>query len=193
MKATPYQLVAKPAKAQANENEPTERKGQQMRANARPRKPIDWEVVRGMLFVLATQHEIVTYLGISTDTLHKRCKRELGVSFTELAEQKRQETKIQLRKAQLAVALDPKHRSHGTMLIWLGKQYLGQNEKKQLTGKNNGPIQVERSERQMSDEQLERELRAYLAGGKDAAAVTNSAREVSPAGNASFGRSKSSS
>lgn len=137
----------------------------------RPRKPIDWEIVKGMLFVLATQQEIASYIGVAIDTLHTRCKKELGISFTELSEQKRQETKIQLRKAQLAVALDPKHRSHGTMLIWLGKQYLGQREKQQLTGKNNGPIQVDHAERLISDEQLERELRAYLAGGKDAAAV----------------------
>jgi hypothetical protein len=157
----------------------------------RPRKPIDWEVVKGMLFVLATQQEIASYIGVATDTLHARCKKELGISFTDLSEQKRQETKIQLRKAQLAVALDPKHRSHGTMLIWLGKQYLGQREKQQLTGRNNGPIQVEHAERIMSDEQLERELRAYLAGGEDAASVTTAAGEIPGTGSSSTHRGKS--
>lgn len=156
----------------------------------RPRKPIDWEIVKGMLFVLATQQEISAYVGVAIETLHTRCKKELGISFTELSEQKRQETKIQLRKAQLAVALDPKHRSHGTMLIWLGKQYLGQREKQQLMGKNNGPIQVEHAERLMSDEQLERELRAYLAGGKDAAAVTNASGEGTGESHRSSPRSK---
>jgi hypothetical protein len=158
-----------------------------MRAG-RPRKPIDWEVVKGMLFVLATQQEIASYIGVAIDTLHARCKKELGITFTELSEQKRQETKIQLRKAQLAVALDPKHRSHGTMLIWLGKQYLGQREKQQLTGKNNGPIQVDHAERMMSDDQLERELRAYLAGGKDAASVTNASGEIPGAGSSPASR-----
>lgn len=159
------------------------------------KKPIDWEVVRGMLFVLATQQEICSYIGVSVDTLHRRCRKELGVSFTDLSEQKRQETKIQLRKAQLAVALDPKHRSHGMMLVWLGKQYLGQREKQQLTGKNNGPIQMERAERQMTDEQLERELRAYLigtkdAGGKDAQTVTVASGEAAGAGHPAAQRSK---
>lgn len=49
--------------------------------------------------------------------------------------------KLSLRRAQMKLALS----GHATMLIWLGKQYLGQRDKSdvELAGKDGNPIQSE--------------------------------------------------
>jgi hypothetical protein len=44
---------------------------------------------------------------------------------------------------------------NATMLVWLGKQWLGQNDRHELTGADGGPIQYERPDlRRLTDEEL---------------------------------------
>lgn len=59
------------------------------------------------------------------------------MSFAEYSDQKRAKGKLSLRRKQFQLALS----GDRTMLIWLGKQYLGQVDKSELTGKNGGPIE----------------------------------------------------
>ena len=63
-----------------------------------------------------TDADIARYFGVKEDTLRRH--------FEEYLSQGRHQLKTTLRQAQLRVALE----GNPTMLIWLGKNYLSQNE-----------------------------------------------------------------
>lgn len=72
-----------------------------------------------------TLKEIAGFFDCSEDTIERWCKRTLKTKFADISEQKRQKGKIQLRKAQYKAAIE----GNIVMLIWLGKQHLGQSDK----------------------------------------------------------------
>ena len=78
---------------------------------------IDLKVVEGMASVGATTVEIAAFLGISEAVIRKRCD--------DLLAKARSSVKMRLRQAQVKGALD----GNPTLLIWLGKQMLGQQDK----------------------------------------------------------------
>ena len=99
------------------------------RAVGRPQKPIDWEQVDKLCAIQCTGEEIASFIGVNYDTLNNRCGEEKGVAFSEYFEQKRGMGKIALRRRQYQKAVG----GNTTMLIWLGKQYLGQKDQHGLT------------------------------------------------------------
>jgi hypothetical protein len=96
---------------------------------ARPRKPIDWNVIEELCAQQCTQEEIAAELDISVDTLERACRRDKRASFAEFFEQKRMRGFVSLRRRQFLVA----NGGNPTMLIWLGKQHLGQTDKVETT------------------------------------------------------------
>jgi hypothetical protein len=78
--------------------------------------PVPPDEVELMASIGCTDREIAEYFGINDDTLRYNLKDFLING--------RQNLKNSLRKAQLRVALD----GNPTLLIWLGKQILGQQE-----------------------------------------------------------------
>lgn len=99
----------------------------------RPRTVFDWDQVGRLCKIQCTQDEIIDILGTTIDTLADACKRELGVDFSTFYSQKRAGGKRSLRRKQWQTAVED---GNPTLLIWLGKQYLGQSEKQELTGKD---------------------------------------------------------
>ena len=93
---------------------------------ARPIKEIAWETVDGLCAIQCTGEEISSVLNINYDTLNRACKRVHGVSFTDYYKQKSQSGKVALRRAQFRLAVED---GNPTMMIWLGKQHLGQRDK----------------------------------------------------------------
>lgn len=81
---------------------------------------IDMKVVEGMASIGGTNVEIAEYLGVSEAVIRKRCKAELLKARANL--------RLRLRKAQINKALA----GNPTMLIWLGKQMLGQADKQEI-------------------------------------------------------------
>ena len=63
------------------------------------------------------------------DTLNRGLKRDGFGGFTDYFEQKSSFGKASLRRRQYKLAEE----GNPTMLIWLGKQWLGQSEKKEIT------------------------------------------------------------
>lgn len=76
------------------------------------------------LIVWASQEYCAEKLGISADSLARRLK-EKGFSFAEYKKQKQEPMRINLLKKQYDVAMS----GNVSMLIWLGKQHLGQSDK----------------------------------------------------------------
>jgi hypothetical protein len=105
----------------------------------RPRKLLSDEktlnIVKGLGQIQATGPEIAAVLGVTEPTWIK-FKKE----FPEVEDALRDgqgSGRASLRRRQFKAADD----GNPTMLIWLGKQYLGQADKQEVTGKDGGPIQ----------------------------------------------------
>ena len=94
----------------------------------RPEKQIDGEQVRKLAMLACTPTEIATVVNCSTDTLERR--------FSEQIRAGREQGKVSLRRKQWELAMA----GDRAMLIWLGKQILGQTERQEVTGKDGAPL-----------------------------------------------------
>src|SRR5208283_5240291 len=97
-------------------------------AGGRPRLEIDWSTFDALCAVQCTLAEIAAHFGVSEDTIERAVKREHSMSFADCFAQKRKGGFVSLRRKQweLAMAGNP------TMLIFLGKQWLGQTDKQEI-------------------------------------------------------------
>lgn len=93
--------------------------------NGRPYFPIDWETVDKMCAIQCTGEEIAGVIGCDYDTLNAACKREAGCGFSDYFAKKSASGKMALRRKQYTTAMD----GNPTMLVWLGKQWLGQTDR----------------------------------------------------------------
>jgi hypothetical protein len=72
-----------------------------------------------------TLSEIAAWFDVSDETIERAVIREQKMKFKEYFDKKRRKGHISLRRKQMQVA----ESGNVSMLIWLGKQYLGQTEK----------------------------------------------------------------
>lgn len=98
-------------------------------------KKIDWKTVDKLCEIQCLGEEIASILEIDYDTFNLACKREKKMKFTEYFKQKSAGGKRSLRRKQYKTAVND---GNPTMLIWLGKQWLGQTDKKELDVTSNG-------------------------------------------------------
>jgi IS30 family transposase len=124
-----------------------------MAKKGRPRIEINWADVEKLCFIHATEGEVASYLGCSPDTVARAIKRKFKMTFAEYSAQKAGPGKISLRRAQWDLAL----KGNKTMLIWLGKQHLGQTDKVTQTNLTGS---VSEQLASMSPEQKEAEIDA---------------------------------
>ena len=97
----------------------------------RPRIDVDEAAAIRAAKCHCTDGEIAAILGISVDTLDRR--KDVKAKIAEAREQ----GKSSLRKLQWKTALS----GNATMMIWLGKQYLGQTDK--LDSNINGDLTLD--------------------------------------------------
>jgi len=90
----------------------------------RPLIPIDWDEVDRLLMAGCKGVQIAAYYGMHPDTLYIRSQTERGIGFSELCRQKKEKGNSLLLLAQFKMALE---KDRG-MLIWLGKNRLGQRD-----------------------------------------------------------------
>jgi len=94
---------------------------------ARPRKQIDQEEFEKLCGLQCTKAEIQGWFDITDKTLDRWVKETYNVSFSVIFQQKKQGGIISLRRKQYETAM----KGNVTLLIWLGKQYLGQSDKQE--------------------------------------------------------------
>jgi hypothetical protein len=94
------------------------------KVTGRPLIPIDWKTVDSMCAIHCTGEEQAAILGIDYDTLERACKREQKRSFADYIKEKGANGKMSLRRQQYTTAMS----GNPTMLIWLGKNWLGQTD-----------------------------------------------------------------
>jgi len=103
----------------------------------RPAFVIDFVKLKALAQIQCTDAEIAAVLGCSLPTFNRNKDKDPRV--VETIEEGKASGRASLRRKQYAVALD----GNPTMLIWLGKQLLGQRDKLGLehSGKDGGPLE----------------------------------------------------
>ncbi len=95
----------------------------------RPRKILNnegAEAITKLASMMCTDEEIATFLGTTVDTLKNKQNNDL---FQTSKEKGQNTGRASLRRAQFKAA----ERGNSSMLIWLGKQYLGQKDEQITT------------------------------------------------------------
>lgn len=117
-------------------------------ATGRPLVEVNERQLETLAQIGCTYAEMAAVMGVHPDTLADR--------FSEQIETWRQGGKASLRKRQWGAALS----GDRTMLIWLGKQELGQRDFKSIenTGPNGGPIEIS----SLTAEERERRILALV-------------------------------
>lgn len=78
--------------------------------------------------IQCTLAEIAAFFKCSEDTIERWCKREYDETFADVFRIKRGVGRVSLRRSQFRMA-----ETNPTMAIWLGKQYLGQTDKQEVS------------------------------------------------------------
>jgi hypothetical protein len=99
---------------------------------ARPRKDFDIDQLRNLVRIQCTAEECAGVMGLSEDTIDRRLKEEGYDGFADFYKKHSDEGKASLRRAQWKAAQD----GNPTMLVWLGKQMLGQRDRHDHTHAN---------------------------------------------------------
>lgn len=95
----------------------------------RPKKILNFEgekAVEKLSSFMCTESEIAAFLETTVDTLHNKANDEKFVAAKQRGQDK---GKASLRRAQFKAA----DNGNATMLVWLGKQYLGQKDEQFTT------------------------------------------------------------
>ena len=95
---------------------------------ARPRKEIDFDELEKLCHICCTAEEIANWFHCSVDTLDRRIKEEYEIGFAEYYKQNKSGGKISIRRKQFQTAMS----GNVAMLIWLGKNNLGQSDKQEI-------------------------------------------------------------
>ena len=97
---------------------------------ARPLKVIDAAEVHRLASIMCTMEEMAYVLGCHVDTLRDRFSKDI--------EKARAVGKSSLRRKQWELAQD----GDRTMLVWLGKQWLGQQDKQTVEHEGEQKVRV---------------------------------------------------
>lgn len=95
----------------------------------RPKKQIDKAQFEKLCGLQCTLEEFCCYFDCDNKTLEKWCKRTYKQNFSEIFKVKKGNGKISLRRKQFELAMS----GNSTMLIWLGRNMLGQTDKIEVT------------------------------------------------------------
>ena len=98
---------------------------------------LDWVQFDKLCSLQCPLKEIASWFDCSEDTIERRVIETHGIKFAEYYEQRRGRGKISIRRKQYDVAMS----GNVVMLIWLGKQYLGQSDKQEID--NSGKLDIE--------------------------------------------------
>jgi hypothetical protein len=94
-----------------------------------PVKPIDYPKLIELCKIMCTGEECASVLGMSYESLNNKLHAEEHGGFLEFLKRHSGEAKASVRRTQFKLAVEEQN---PTMLIWLGKQYLGQKDKNEL-------------------------------------------------------------
>lgn len=112
---------------------------------SRPEKEIDWDRVDYMLKCGAIGTEIAASFYIHPDTFYKRVEQKYGMGFTAYQQQRCAEGDASIRMKQYEKAMGLTDTGDNTLLIWLGKNRLGQKNEDKISISEDGLKALEKS------------------------------------------------
>jgi hypothetical protein len=116
-----------------------------MAVMGRPRIEIDWAEFDKLCAIHCTLREIAGWFDCSEDTIELRVKEKYGVTFTEHYSKRNSAGKVSLRRKQYQVAMG----GNTALLIWLGKQYLGQTDKNESISTEEIKISIDNQDNEL--------------------------------------------
>lgn len=117
---------------------PTEQTPEKNKGGA-PKKPIDYSSLDKLCAIHCTGEECAAILGCSYEHLNNTLKKDGHGGFLDYFKQKSAAGKMSLRRKQYTKAVDE---GNPTMLIWLGKQWLGQSDSNDSDGEKDQNINI---------------------------------------------------
>ena len=108
-----------------------------MSQRGRPRVEIEKRTFEKLCGLHCTKEEIADFFECDADTLNAWCKREYKKNFSVVFREKRAHGNISLRRKQWDLA-----EKSPAMAIFLGKQYLGQSDKVEVTEDKDNSLKV---------------------------------------------------
>lgn len=134
------------------------------------KKEIDWDEFEKLCGIQSTLMEMCAWFDCDDMTLERAVMRQYGMPWSEVYKRKKGKGKISLRRRQFQAALD----GDTAMLIFLGKQYLEQADKKEVSGSWKNPYA------NMTDEELrlEHERLKQIEAFKDSQCILPEPKEV---------------
>lgn len=100
---------------------------------SRPEKQVDWDKVDYMLKAGCLGTEVAEAFGMHPNTFYTRVQQEYNCTFSEFLQQRRSGGDAAIRIRQYEKALGLNDLGDNTMLIWLGKNRLGQRNEDKLS------------------------------------------------------------
>jgi adenylate kinase family enzyme len=100
---------------------------------SRPEKIIDWNRVDDLLKAGCLGTEIAATFDVHPQTFYSRVEEKYNCSFTHYSQERRALGESLIREKQFQKALGLTDTGDNTMLIWLGKNRLGQRNEDKLS------------------------------------------------------------
>jgi hypothetical protein len=134
---------------------------------SKPLKEKDFNKLLNMVRIQCTMEECCSVLEMSDTTLNRRLKEMNYNNFEDLYKRHNDEGRMSLRRMQWQAA----EKGNSTMLVWLGKQYLGQQDKHEVLSTQRHVIDLTRiSGDQLK--QLEQVFEQSNAGAGEGGAIS---------------------
>lgn len=111
---------------------------------------IDWVQMDKLCALQCTKREIASWFVCSGDAL-ERAFRAKGTTYTEYFTEKSAAGLISLRRLQYQKA----EKGNPALLIWLGKQWLGQSDKKQIEAQVSATVTDKLTDEELANKALE--------------------------------------
>lgn len=110
----------------------------------RKQKTVDIDKLDRLCQYPLTNEDIAALLDVSVDTVSRVIKQEYGITFAEYKHQKQSSLRLTLLAKQIEVAKG----GNIAMLIWLGKNLLGQSDKQEV-GMSVSQIKIDKSDEKL--------------------------------------------
>lgn len=94
-----------------------------VRPRGRPTIDIDWNQFKKLCALKPTLRELASYFDCSEDTIERRCEEQYGKVFAEVFKDFSSHGNLSLRRNQMKLS-----EKNASMAMWLGKQWLGQED-----------------------------------------------------------------
>ncbi len=121
---------------------------------------IDAAELEKLMKLCISDQEAADWFDVNPRTLDRFIRKHFGCNFVQFHRKRFTKTRIAIKRAQIDKAL----KGDNTMLIWCGKQYLGQRDKNsnEISGPDGKPIEID-DRTKLSDAELDALIAAKTA------------------------------